>query len=142
MIGVLLVTHGKLAEGLKDAVELIMGQSECFLTEGLFHGDDFEELKSKTYENIVQLDTGEGVLVLVDLFGASPYNSIAYNYQRYQAENRKVRLISGVNLPMLIEALDARSQLPLEALYLLVMETAKDNIKELESSMLERGNNG
>ncbi len=129
MIGVLVVTHGKLAEGLKDSIELIIGEQKKFEIEGLFHGDDFEELKTRVYDNVLSLNDSDGVLVLVDLFGASPYNSVVFNYPRFKQENIEVRLITGINLPMLIEALDARNYCGLDELYAKSLETAKEHIK-------------
>ena len=80
-------------------------------------------------EYIIQLDTGEGVLALVDLFGASPYNSVMFNYQEFRKLDKNVKLLTGVNLPMVIEALNARNYMNLENLYEEVMQTGINNIK-------------
>jgi len=129
MVGVLILTHGKLADGLKNSVEMIMGQNESFNTLGLYEGDDFSEFKENVLEHISLLDTGEGVLVLVDLFGASPYNSVMFNYQEIKNREKNVRLITGVNLPMVIEALNARNYMKLDQLYEEVMNMGISNIK-------------
>lgn len=129
MVGVLILTHGKLADGLKNSVEMIMGQNESFNTLGLYEGDDFSEFKENALEHISLLDTGEGVLVLVDLFGASPYNAVMFNYQEIKSREKNVRLITGVNLPMVIEALNARNYMKLDQLYEEVMNMGISNIK-------------
>lgn len=129
MVGVLILTHGKLADGLKNSVEMIMGQNESFNTLGLYEGDDFYEFKENVLEHISLLDTGEGVLVLVDLFGASPYNSVMFNYQEIKSREKNVRLITGVNLPMVIESLNARNYMKLDQLYEEVMNMGISNIK-------------
>lgn len=129
MVGVLILTHGKLADGLKNSVEMIMGQNESFNTLGLYEGDDFSEFKENILEHISLLDTGEGVLVLVDLFGASPYNSVMFNYQEIKSREKNVRLITGVNLPMVIESLNARNYMKLDQLYEEVMNMGISNIK-------------
>ena len=129
MVGVLILTHGKLADGLKNSVEMIMGQNEPFNTLGLYEGDDFSEFKENVLEHISLLDTGEGVLVLVDLFGASPYNSVMFNYQEIKSREKNVRLITGVNLPMVIESLNARNYMKLDQLYEEVMNMGISNIK-------------
>jgi len=129
MVGVLILTHGKLADGLKNSVEMIMGQNESFNTLGLYEGDDFSEFKDNVLEHISLLDTGEGVLVLVDLFGASPYNSVMFNYQEIKSREKNVRLITGVNLPMVIESLNARNYMKLDQLYEEVMNMGISNIK-------------
>ena len=129
MVGVLILTHGKLADGLKNSVEMIMGQNESFNTLGLYEGDDFSEFKENVLEHISLLDTGEGVFVLVDLFGASPYNSVMFNYQEIKSREKNVRLITGVNLPMVIESLNARNYMKLDQLYEEVMNMGISNIK-------------
>ena len=91
MVGVLILTHGKFADGLKNSVEMIMGQNDSFSTMGLYEGEDFSEFKEKVLEHVNELDRGEGVLVLVDLFGASPYNSVMFNYQDFKSSNKKVK---------------------------------------------------
>jgi len=129
MIGVLILTHGKLADGLKNSVEMIMGQNDSFNTLGLYEGDDFTEFKEKVLEQICELDSGEGVIVLVDLFGASPYNSVMFNYQEIKRREKIVRLITGVNLPMVIESLNARNYTSIDKLYEEVMQMGINNIK-------------
>lgn len=129
MVGVLILTHGKLADGLKNSVEMIMGQNESFNTLGLYEGDDFTEFKEKVLEQICELDSGEGVIVLVDLFGASPYNSVMFNYQEIKRREKNIRLITGVNLPMVIESLNARNYTSIDKLYEEVMQMGINNIK-------------
>lgn len=129
MVGVLILTHGKLADGLKNSVEMIMGQNESFNTLGLYEGDDFTEYKEKVLEQICELDSGEGVIVLVDLFGASPYNSVMFNYQEIKRREKNIRLITGVNLPMVIESLNARNYTSIDKLYEEVMQMGINNIK-------------
>jgi len=129
MVGVLILTHGKLADGLKNSVEMIMGQNDSFNTLGLYEGDDFTEFKEKVLEQICELDSGEGVIVLVDLFGASPYNSVMFNYQEIKRREKNVRLITGVNLPMVIESLNARNYTSIDKLYEEVMQMGINNIK-------------
>ena len=57
MVGVLILTHGKLADGFKNSVEMIMGQNESFKTLGLFEGEDFSEYKEKVLELITEPDS-------------------------------------------------------------------------------------
>ncbi|MDM8293042.1 PTS sugar transporter subunit IIA [Faecalicoccus pleomorphus] len=79
MIGVLIVSHGRLAEGMKDSIQMIMGEVEQVSTIGLFTDTDLEQFKDEIKNEILKLDTGDGVLVFVDLFGASPANFVASN---------------------------------------------------------------
>lgn len=129
MIGMLLVTHGKFSEEILKSAELIVGKQEKILTLGLQHGDSIEELGDKVKESIKLLESGQGVLVLVDLFGGSPYNVVALNSNKIG--NAKIRCISGVNLPMLLEAITMRESYELDDLTEHCMEGGAIGIKEL-----------
>jgi len=136
MIGVLVVTHGKLAQGFQDSVGLIMGEQPQFDTVGLFEGNDFNDFKKSIYDKVVSLDSGEGVAVLVDLFGASPYNATAGNISKLKEEGHEIRLITGVNLPMLIESLSQRtSSQDLNGFYKTALTSGKEGIKELMTEL-------
>lgn len=135
MIGICIVTHGNLAEGLCDSNELIIGEQTQFITVCLRHGDDFEEFKEKVYQSIIQVNQSEGVLVLVDLFGASPYNSVLLNYPNFASNLIDVRMISGVNLPMVLEACENRENLNLDELFNKVIHTGKEYIIGIDSQM-------
>src|ERR1700694_2910301 len=101
MIGILLLTHGDFAKGLLSSVELIMGKPEKFKCYGLYHGDSIEKFQENVLNSIKELDEGQGVLVVSDLYCASPYNAAAMG-SKYLNENN-YRSVSGVNLPMLVE---------------------------------------
>lgn len=137
MIGLCIVTHGELAFGLKDSCELIAGEQDQFAIVGLRHGDDFDEFKVNVYDSIANIHDGKGVLVLVDLFGASPYNSILFNYPKFKANNINVRMISGVNLAMVLEACEARTTLELEEVFIKVLQTGKEYIIGIDEAMNE-----
>ena len=82
MVGVLLISHGLLCQGLADSVSMVAGnieQSECI---SLKPGQDPGEFKEKVRQAVEELDTGMGVLVLTDLLGGTPFNSIARNIRQ------------------------------------------------------------
>lgn len=134
MTGILIVTHGELANGLMDSLSLIMGEQEACQTLGLKHGDDIVEFSEKIQAGICQLDRGDGVLVLVDLFSASPYNQAAMSFNKLK--EHRYRLVSGVNLPMIIEAFNQRMiGSDLETMYQAAMTAGKDGIKEFLEEM-------
>jgi len=135
MIGICVVTHGNLAEGLRDSSELIIGEQTQFETVCLRHGDDFEEFKETVYQSIKLADQNEGVLVLVDLFGASPYNSVLFNYPNFEVNSIDVRMISGVNLPMILETCEKREHLNLDDLFNKVIHTGKEYIIGIDAQM-------
>lgn len=107
MLGIVIATHGTLSDGIKDAAEVIMGNTENILTVNLNAGDDVEKLGKKINRAILEVNQGDGVLVLVDLVSASPYNqSVLVTNQLEQDLKDKVYIIGGVNLPMLLEIIN------------------------------------
>ncbi|MFC6181367.1 PTS sugar transporter subunit IIA [Lactiplantibacillus daowaiensis] len=106
MVGIVIATHGTLADGLMDAVNLIIGEQEDVFTLGLKHGDDISEFGEHLVAGIEKVDHGEGVIVFTDLFGASPYNQAAM--AKRKLDGIPYQLITGVNLPMLIQAFNDR----------------------------------
>ncbi len=126
MIGILLVSHGGFAAGLKDSLQLIVGDFEKVDTASLVAGEDFEVFRKEVYQKIEALDDGDGVLVFVDLFGASPYN--AAQYAAMERGKEKVGVISGMNLPMVLDGVLSRDQYVLNDLVDSLIETGKDGI--------------
>lgn len=104
MIGILLVTHGNFADGLKNAVELIAGRQEAFKTIGLYHGDGIEVFQNKILDAVNELDIGKGVLVFVDILGGSPANAVLN-----LLKNNNFKAIAGVNMPMVCHAVLKRN---------------------------------
>ncbi|MGU8596184.1 PTS sugar transporter subunit IIA [Clostridium perfringens] len=100
MIGVLVATHGEMAKGLFDAIDMICGTQEKFSIVSLKRGQDAESFSEELGEKINELNSDEGVVVLVDLLGATPMNQSALNL--YKSD--KVEVITGVNLPMVVTA--------------------------------------
>lgn len=136
MVGVLLISHGKMAEGMKDSIELIMGETEALDTASLVAGQDFEEFKKDVSEKIWRLNDGKGVLVYVDLFGASPYNATMFSFQELRNEGIEIRVLTGMNLPMIMEVLAMREALSLDELVQIGLSSGKDGIQEPVSELL------
>lgn len=103
MIGVVLVTHGRLAEEFRQAVEHVVGPQEQFRTVSIGPEDDMEQRRREIVEAVVETDTGEGVIVLTDMFGGTPSN-LAISVM----EPGRIEVIAGMNLPMLIKLSSAR----------------------------------
>lgn len=132
MIGVLIVTHGKLAEGFVDSASMIMGDQEQLECIGLFPDSDLESFATTVKDGMLKVDSGDGILVFVDMFGASPCNFAAANIAELIEEDRRVRIVTGLNLAMLIESLSMRTFIDeLDELYSKTLVTGKDGIKEL-----------
>lgn len=107
MLGIVIVTHGELSNGLKDSAEVIMGSTEQIFTASLKAGDDVQKLGEKIKTQILAANQGDGVLVFVDLVSASPYNQTVLILNELEEElKNKVYVIGGANLPMLLEAIN------------------------------------
>lgn len=104
---ILIVTHGELAAGFKDAAEVIFGDVKGVTTIGLHSGESVEVFGEKIYETLADYDENESILILADLLSASPYNQSVLSVNKL-AKNRaeNIRLIAGVNLPMVLEGIN------------------------------------
>lgn len=112
MIGILIVSHGTLGESLIHCASHVMGKRPLYLRQlGVTVHDDPEAILPQARDLLRFLDTGQGVLVLTDIFGATPSN-IACKL----LETGRVEGVAGVNLPMLIRALSYREKLSLPEL--------------------------
>lgn len=131
MIGLVLVSHGKLAEGLIDAMQMITGEQKAVRAIGLLETEDVEGLMDKILQAVNEVDSGEGVLILVDLFGASPFNASARLALTYP--DRLLEVVTGVNLPMLVELVVQREGMSLSEAVELVLQVAPDSVRRLAS---------
>jgi len=106
MIGVLIVAHDTLGESLASAVSHVLGRRPPqFATLQVTASDDPAALLPKARELVASLDTGDGVLIFSDIYGATPSNLTAKLLSR-----GRVEAISGVNLPMLVRAFTYRDK--------------------------------
>jgi len=103
MIGLVLVTHGRLAHELVVAMAHVVGTQERIVPVSIGPDDDMEERRADIAAAISEVDAGQGVIVLTDLFGGTPSN-LAISL----LEPGKVEVIAGINLPMLIRLGGAR----------------------------------
>jgi len=116
-----------MAAGLLDAARMIVGEQEALLALSLQEMEDVEGLMAKVEEAISQVDGGEGVLVLVDLPGASPFNASA----RIAMQREGIEVVTGVNLPMLAELLVRRGGSSLEELVDIAKEAGTSGVRTL-----------
>lgn len=103
MIGLVLVTHGRLAEEFRNAVEHVVGPQPSFETVSIGADDDMEQRRRDIVAAVASADTGTGVIILTDMFGGTPSN-LAISVM----ETGRIEVIAGVNLPMLIKLSGAR----------------------------------
>ncbi len=111
MIGILIVSHCDIGKELINAAELIMGHIESIDSVSITQSIESKELLKMISQKIKELDKGDGVLILTDMFGGTPCNiSLPF------LEKEKVEVLAGVNLPMLIEIAKDREGVSLEEL--------------------------
>lgn len=106
MIGMILVTHGKLAEHFIDAMEHVVGKQDGVATICIGPNDDMEQRRQDIASAIARVDTGDGAIILTDLFGGTPSN-LAISL----LDTGRIEVIAGINLPMLIRLAGARKSL-------------------------------
>ena len=123
MIPVVLVTHGDFAKGLIESSEMLVGKSEDLSYVTLEPSDDFSAFKQKIENEIKAVDSSDGVLLLADLLGGSPYNAAAMCIDGVHTE-----CLTGLNLSMLLTALDQREFCGLAELAQECKEAAASNI--------------
>ena len=108
MIGIILVTHGKLAEEFKHAMQHVVGRQEAVATVCIGPNDDMDKRRKEIADAIRAVDSGEGAIILTDLFGGTPSN-LAISLM----EAGRVEVIAGINLPMLVKLAKVRDSRPL-----------------------------
>ena len=110
MIGLVLVTHGRLAEEFVVAMEHVVGTQEAVATVCIGPHDDMEARRKEIAQAIKKVDSGSGAVILTDLFGGTPSN-LAISLLKKD----KTEVIAGINLPMLIRLAGARKSIDLAA---------------------------
>ena len=109
MVGIVIVTHSQLGDALIEAAEFIIGsRPNGMVSVSIDLNENVDKLREKIAEGIKKVDQSKGVLILTDMFGGSPSN-LSYSF----LEEGQVEVISGVNLPILIKALDAQEDMEL-----------------------------
>ena len=103
MIGMVLVTHGRLAEEFIAALEHVVGEQQQVRAVCIGPDDDMEQRRQDILNSVAAVDDGSGVVVLTDMFGGTPSN-LAISIM----DKAKVEVIAGVNLPMLIKLASVR----------------------------------
>jgi mannose PTS system EIIA component len=123
MVGILIVTHGRLAHELVDTTKTIVGKNvENMVPISVGWNDDMADIQKTISSAISKVDQGQGVLILTDMFGGTPSN-ISLSFL-----SEKVEIITGVNLPMLIKIVNVGDRYNLKELAQLIHEQGKKSI--------------
>ncbi|WP_186397160.1 PTS sugar transporter subunit IIA [Stappia sp. TSB10GB4] len=108
MIGLVLVTHGRLAVEFKSALEHVVGPQERIETICIGPDDDMEQRRQDILAAVASVNDGAGVVLLTDMFGGTPSN-LAISVM----DGTNIEVIAGVNLPMLIKLASLRGEIPI-----------------------------
>lgn len=103
MIGMVLVSHGNLSVALREALEHVVGPQRNIATVSVEADADIETQRREIADSVAEVDTGDGVVVLTDMFGGTPCNLSMSMLERHDVE-----VIAGVNLPMLVKLAKVR----------------------------------
>ncbi len=132
MIGLLLVSHGRLADEMKSAMEHVVGAQEAVETVCIFPNDDMEGRRNEIQTKLESVDKGDGVAVLTDMFGGTPSN-LAISVM----EGKNIEVIAGMNLPMLIKLAQIRGTHTLQETSALAQDAGRKYIN-VASALLKR----
>lgn len=132
MISILIVSHGELAAGMLNALQMLTGEQERVAALGLLESEAPEDLVERVRESIDSMDDGDGVLIAVDLFGATPFHASS---RLFLESDKKIEVITGVNLPMLAEIMVNREDASLEELVKQAYQAGLSGIQMLPDSI-------
>lgn len=132
MTGIVIVTHSNLGSALIEAAEFIFGDRlEATIAVSIDLNEDVEKLRKEISEAIKAVSRQDGVIVLTDMFGGTPSN-LSYSF----LEEGKIEVLSGVNLPVLIKAINSRKKMQLAELAVTLEAYGKKSIS-LASGILK-----
>lgn len=109
MIGLVLVTHGRLASEFRAALEHVMGKQTQIEAITIEPDDDIERRRQDIVDAVATVNTGGGVVILTDMFGGTPSN-LAISVMT----SPDIEVVAGINLPMLVKLATVRGEVPME----------------------------
>jgi len=123
MIGIIIVAHGTLAQAFLQTMEMIIGPQENCEIICIDSIDKFEQARLDLEQAIKRVDSGSGVIILTDMFGGTPSNlSLSF------LKEKKVEVVTGINLPMLLKLQSLRQNHPLEELKKIICSYGREKI--------------
>jgi PTS system mannose-specific IIA component len=139
MIGVVVVTHCRLAEELISAAELIVGRLKGFVGISIDPSSNPDEIRERIAVGVRKVDKGSGVLILTDMFGGTP-STISFSF----LQDNRIEVVTGVNLPMLLKLSTHDSDMKLGELAEFIKSYGQRNINVaseiLRKSSTQEGN--
>jgi PTS system mannose-specific IIA component len=132
MIGLVVVTHGKLAQEFIAATEHVVGKQKNMIAICIEPEDDMEKRRADILAAVKSVDTGGGVALLTDMFGGTPSNLAISIMGKVPVE-----VVAGINLPMMVKLATIRSTLPLNEAVLVAQEAGRKYIN-VASNLLSK----
>jgi PTS system mannose-specific IIA component len=133
MVGVVLISHGDLAKGIVSSASMLVPQLDQLTSLTLWPDDNPDEFQKKLEAAVKETDTGDGVFILADMLGGTPSNRAMYSL------GDKVRMLTGLSLPMLYSLLTIREEsTDLAAIAKDVMNEAKEGMVDV-NEMINNG---
>ncbi len=127
MVGIILASHGEFSEGILQSGKMIFGEQENVQAVTLMPSEGPDDLKAKMKDAISSFDNQDQVLILVDLWGGTPFNQANSLFEEHKD---KWAIVTGMNLPMVIEAYSARSSMEsAQEIATFILNSAKEGIK-------------
>jgi len=133
MIGMVLVTHGKLAAEFLAALEHVVGKQQQVAAVCIGADDDMEQRRKEILERVKEVDSGDGVVLLTDMFGGTPSNLAI------SVLGSNIEVIAGINLPMLIKLAGMREGHTLQAAVTAAQEAGRKYINVASQLLAARG---
>ncbi len=133
MIGMVLVTHGRLAAEFIAALEHVVGPQKNVRAVSIGPDDDMERRRKDILDSIAKVDDGDGVVLLTDMFGGTPSN-LAISVM----EKANVEVVAGINLPMLIKLASLREKTSLEVAVTAAQEAGRKYINVASALLAEK----
>ena len=130
MIGLVLVTHGRLAVEFRSALEHVVGPQRQIDSVTIGPDDDIEQCRKHILEAVKRVDGGDGVVILTDMFGGTPSNLAISVMKMVDAE-----VIAGMNLPMLVKLARVRGDMELKQAVTLAAEAGRKYINVASESL-------
>jgi PTS system mannose-specific IIA component len=123
MVGIIVVSHGRLAEALVSSVQFLVGNLKRVKGVSIWPRDRKEEVMDRIQKGMREVDDGDGVVILTDILGGTPTN-ISLSF----LEKERVEVVTGVNMPMLLTLSSYRTGKPLREIGKLVKKSGRRGI--------------
>ncbi|UYP01372.1 hypothetical protein OF820_06695 [Oceanotoga sp. DSM 15011] len=131
MIGIVVSSHGNLAEGVLDSLGMIMGVPENVKAVCLKNNLGIEEFNKQLFKTLNEVKSNDGVLILTDLQSGTPYNSSVY-FSTSKLFDFEIEIIAGLNLGMLLEVCAQRDFSNLESLKSIALNAGRQSVNSFE----------